>query len=79
MYITSTQPGPLSLVEECRGSTLIGREDHSVALPALLCHKEPARRIQSLLLGALGRKDPTGLCLPYAGSLWHKRAGRATL
>ena len=25
-------------------STLIGREDHSVATPALLCHKEPARR-----------------------------------
>ena len=23
-------------------STLIGREDHSVATPALLCHKEPA-------------------------------------
>ena len=25
------QPGPLSLVEECRGSALIGREDHSIA------------------------------------------------
>ena len=25
-------------------STLIGREDHSVAPPALLCHKEPAHR-----------------------------------
>ena len=37
------QCSPLSLVEECRGSTLIGREDHSVATPALLCHKEPAR------------------------------------
>ena len=37
------QPGPLSLVEECRGSALIGRELHSVARPALLCHKEPAR------------------------------------
>ena len=37
------QPGPLSLVEECRGSSLIGREDHSDAPPALLCHKEPAR------------------------------------
>ena len=43
---------PLSLVEEYRGLTLIGREDHSVATPALLCHKEPARRIQSPLLGA---------------------------
>ena len=37
------QCGPLSLVEECRGLALIGREDHSVAPPALLCHKEPAR------------------------------------
>ena len=35
------QPGPLSLVEECRGSALIGRELHNVAPPALLCHKEP--------------------------------------
>ena len=42
-------------------STLIGREVHSVAPPALLCHKEP---IQSPLLGASER--------PYAGSLWHK-------
>ena len=30
----------------------------------LLCHKEPARRIQSPLLGAF--------CLLLAGSLWHK-------
>ena len=29
-------------------------KDHNYALPALLCHKEPARRIQSPLLGALG-------------------------
>ena len=50
------QRGPLSLVEECRGLALIGRELHSVATPALLCHKEPARRIQSPLLGALERK-----------------------
>ena len=28
------QSGPLWLVEECRGSALIGREDHSVAPPA---------------------------------------------
>ena len=27
---TLNQSGPLSLVEECRGSALIGREDHSV-------------------------------------------------
>ena len=36
------QPGPLSLVEECRGLALIGQELHSVATPALLSHKEPA-------------------------------------
>ena len=61
-------------------STLIGRVEillslvesfielkyfHSVAMSALLCLKEPARRIQSPLLGALQRKIP-------AGSLWHK-------
>ena len=28
--------------------------------PAILCHKEPARRIQSPLLGALERKIPQG-------------------
>ena len=43
----NTQPfkqcSSLSLVEECRGLTLIGREVHSVAPPALLGHKEPAR------------------------------------
>ena len=33
---TIPQCSPLSLVEECRGSTLIGRELHSVATPALL-------------------------------------------
>ena len=27
----------------CRDRALIGREDHSVTTPALLCHKEPAR------------------------------------
>ena len=37
-------------------------EDTSEELlaPALLCHKEPARRIQSPLLGALERKIPLG-------------------
>ena len=55
------QPGPLSLVEECRGLALIGREVHGVATEGLLCHKEPARRIQSPLLGALGRKIPLPL------------------
>ena len=42
------QRGPLSLVKECQGLALIGRELHNVAVPALLCHKEPARHIQSL-------------------------------
>ena len=32
---------------------------HSVATPALLCHKEPAQGIQSPLLGALGRNAPS--------------------
>ena len=41
---------------------------HDVATPALLCHKEPARRIQSPLLGALERKIPL---LGYA-SVWHQ-------
>ena len=41
------QSGALSLVEECRGSALIGLEVHSVAL---LCHKEPAQGTQSPLL-----------------------------
>ena len=31
---------------------------HGVAMPALLCHKEPAPRIQSPLLGALKRELP---------------------
>ena len=49
-------------------STLIGREmsrlgshwSRVLLAPALLCHKEPARRIQSPLLGALERKIPLG-------------------
>ena len=40
------------------GLALIGREDHRVAPPALLCHKEQARRIGSPLLAALERKIP---------------------
>ena len=47
-------------------STLVGQGmsrlgshwSRDVATPALLCHKEPARRIQSPLLGALERKIP---------------------
>ena len=55
----SEKKSHLSLVEECRGSSLIGRKDHSVATPALLCHKEPPWAS----LGALERKN----LLPYAG------------
>ena len=62
--IRGNQCGPLSLVEAQRGSSLIGQELHSFSTPALLCHKEPARRIQSPLLKAF--------CLLLAGSLWHK-------
>ena len=53
---------------------------HSDATPALLCHKEPARRIQSPLLGALERKIPPlgEFCLLLAGSLWHKGAYNRT-
>ena len=54
----------------CRGQV------RGVATPPLLCHKEPARRIQSPLFGALERKIPPlhwGLfCLLLAGSLLHK-------
>ena len=62
----------------------------SNAAPALLCHKEPARRIQSPLLGALERKIPCSSLvlygirdrwLPctersyYGAGIRHKRAG----
>ena len=58
------QCSPLSLVEECRGSALIGRELHDVALPALLCHKEPARSKQTPV-GSLRSKAPSrGLWMP---------------
>ena len=56
--ILQYQFSPLSLVEECRGLALISREVHSVAPPALLCHKEP--------------KPLLGLYLLLVGSLWHK-------
>ncbi len=47
-----------SLVELLHYCLLIGQELHIDAMPALLCHKEPACRIQSPLLGALERKNP---------------------
>ena len=44
------------------------------------CWRQLSCAIKNLLgIGALERKDPTGLCLPCAGSLWHKRACGATL
>ena len=52
---------------DCRGTVFSLVESfielkyfHGVATPVLLCHKEPARRIQSPLLGALERKIPLG-------------------
>ena len=59
---------------DCRDRALIGRGLYrtDVAPPALLCHKEPARRIQSPLVGASKRKIPPIFCLLIAGSLWHK-------
>ena len=53
----------LSLVELLHYCALIGRELHSDASPALLCHKEPAQGTQSPLLGSF---------LPIVGSLWQK-------
>ena len=44
------QTGP----PRCRGLL------RGISSPAVLCHKEPARRIQSPLLGALDRKIPLG-------------------
>ena len=41
----------LSLVKLLHYCALIGRELHSDATPALLCHKEPAQGTQSPLLG----------------------------
>ena len=41
--LRAVQCSPLLLIEDQGGLTLIGREVHSVAPPALLCHKEPAR------------------------------------
>ena len=56
-------------------------EDRSEELlaPALLCHKEPARRIQSPLLGASARKIPLGGILLAPRWLWHKGAYNRTL
>ena len=53
------QSGPLSLVGIVEAwislvdSFIELKYFHDVAPPALLCHEEPARRIQSPLLGAL--------------------------
>ena len=71
VFVNETQCSPLSYVEECRDLALIGREFHSDATPALLCHKEPARASKApyyVVLGALERTDLTGLCLLLAGS-----------
>ena len=69
-YKKLKQPGPLSLVEECRGSALIGRELHSVALPALLCHKEPARASKAPSRGTQRVSACSSLCLYGIRDRW---------
>ena len=44
-----SQTGPLSLVEILHYCNLIGRDCLVKLAPAILCHKEPVRRIQSPL------------------------------
>ena len=56
------QCSPLSLVELQRGLALIGREVQCVAMPALLCHKEPAE----------ASKDPTWFFMAH--DCWHQQA-----
>ena len=41
IFFSILQCSPLSLVEECRDLALIGREQKFVAMPDLICHKEP--------------------------------------
>ena len=65
---TKYQSSPLPLVQECRGSAPIGPEDHDVATPALLCHKQAARHIQSSLQGTLDRKIAPLIGVYYACS-----------
>ena len=69
------QRGALSLVRIVESSIEL-KYFHDVATPGLLCHKEPARRIQGPLLWALARNGKGPII--SAGSLWHKRAGVAT-
>ena len=45
--------------------------------PEVLCHKEPARRNQSPLLGALELKITPLRGVLLAGSLWHNVTGVA--
>ena len=63
-FLAPEQSGALSLVE----SFIELKYFHHVATPALLCHKEPARRIQTPLLGIGGfhaRKGPiVGALMP---------------
>ena len=59
-----------SQVLEQTGPTRCQGLIRGIATPALLCHKEPARRIQSTLLGALERKIPP---LHWGGILFAPR------
>ena len=58
------QCSPLSLVEGCRGLALIGREDQSVATPAL------SDAIKNQLKAS--KANLPGHFLPFAVSLWQK-------
>ena len=58
-FTVSTNHHPVFSTLIGRGMSRLGSHwARDVAAPALLCHKEPARRIQSPLLGALERKIP---------------------
>ena len=63
--LSPIQRGPLSLVEECRGLALIGREMLLRQLSYAI-YKEPAQGTKSPLLGVL---EQIGVFfLPFAGS-----------
>ena len=71
VIIITQQPGPLSLLQECRGFALIDREVHSVANPPLLCHKE-------LSLSFIDRPDSGQLSFTYKATP-HEGGGAYTL
>ena len=83
---TRTQCSPLSLVEECRGSALIGREmmlrqlSYAIRDRWLPCTERSYYRRPYAIKNQRGAskippKALDGLWMRQAGSLWHKRAG----